>query len=283
MPDPRRSTHPEDRSRDAAALAQYESIGAAEGYAAAHEGSTPTARFFRIRMNLVSAALASVAGGDLLDVGCGPCMMVSTLLAARPGDFRITAIDRSPAMVKVCSRQAAETSGFRALVGRVEALPFVDGSFDVVLAMGVLEYSDVAAALREIERVARPEALILMTMLNPVSPYRIVEWYLHGPVLRLLEASKKGRQVLGGKWYGPGAGGIRAYRAGTLRRKVVEAGLRPADAVYFDVSLVRRWHRKQESARGEDGFNVWRWMGTAYMLAAKKPTTGGAAETGLAP
>lgn len=280
---PRKSANPEDRSRDAVALAQYGSVGAAEGYARAHQGPKPIARFFRIRMSLISEALASVPGGDLLDVGSGPGMMVMELLASRPGDFRITALDRSPAMVQVCSRKAAGTGGVRALAGRVEALPFLDTSFDVVLAMGVLEYADVPAALREIERVARPDALILMTMLNPVSPYRVVEWYLHGPVLRLLEARKTGRHVLRGRWYGPGASGIRAYRARTLRREVVDAGLDPADPVYFDVTLMRRWHRKQQRARGEAGFTVWRWMGTAYLLAARKPSTGGAAETGLAP
>lgn len=265
----------EARLRDDVALAQYEAVGAAEGYATAHEAPMPIARFFRIRMDLISQALTSVAGGDLLDVGCGPGMMVRELRASRAEDFSITAIDRSLAMVNVCSRKAAGASSFRALVGRVEALPFPDASFDVVLAMGVLEYADVRAALQEIERVARPDALVLITMLNPISPYRLAEWYLHGPVLRLLERFKTERQVLRGKWYGPGASGIRAYRARTLRRKVVDAGLCPADAVYFDVTLVRRWHRKQEGAQRESGFALWRWMGTAYMLAAKKRAAGG--------
>ena len=51
-------------------------------------------------------------------------------------------------------------------------MPFDDREFDVVLGMGVLEYTNAPAALADMARVSKPGALVLVTMLNPVSPYQ---------------------------------------------------------------------------------------------------------------
>ena len=72
------------------------------------------------------------------------------------------------------------------LVGGIEEMPLCDNSFDIVLAMGVLEYTEVPAALQEIHRVLRPDGRVLATMLNPASPYRFVEWHVYSPLVRLL-------------------------------------------------------------------------------------------------
>lgn len=269
----------EPRSRDAVVAAQYDPPAAAAGYAGSHQGSGPAARYFRSRIDLISRTLASCPGGDLLDAGCGPGMMVGELLGSRPGDFRITAFDRSPAMVEACALRAAGAKDVRALAGRVEAMPFPDASFDVVLAMGVLEYVEADAALAEISRVARPDGLVLVTMLNPTSPYRFVEWHVYWPFLRVLRAVETLLDVPPTRRHGAVDTGIRAHRERNLRRMMAAAGLHPVDVVYFDVTLlvppidrvVRRWARGWQRRPEQTSSRGWlRWLGTAYMVAARK-------------
>ncbi|MBV9250475.1 MAG: class I SAM-dependent methyltransferase [Acetobacteraceae bacterium] len=274
-----RAQIPEPRSRDDVVAAQYNAPGSAADYADSHEGSGPVARYFRSRMNLVAQTLASSPGGNLLDAGCGPGMIVRELLDSRPGDFRITALDRSPAMVEACALRAASASNVRALVGRVETMPFPDASFDVVLAMGVLEYTELTAALAEIARVTRPDGLVLVTMLNPMSPYRFVEWHVYWPLLRMLRALETLLNVPPGRRHGPAETGIRAYRERSLRGMMAAAGFRPVNAAYFDVTLlvppidrlVRRWARGWQKRPEHTISRGWRkWLGTAYMVVAHK-------------
>jgi ubiquinone/menaquinone biosynthesis C-methylase UbiE len=267
------------RSRDDVVAVQYHTPAAAEGYADLHNGTGAAARFFRSRIHLISETLSATQGGDLLDVGCGPGMMVRELLDSRPGEFRITALDRSPAMVEACAGRVADASNVRVLVGRIEAMPLPDASFDVVLAMGVLEYIDVSAALAEIARVTRPGGLVLVTMLNPVSPYRLVEWHVYWPLLRVLRAVETVLNVAPERRHGPEKTGIRAYRERTLRRRMAAAGLRPVDAVYFDVTplvppidrVVQRWTRGQQKRPERTISRDWRKrLGTAYLLVGRK-------------
>lgn len=267
------------RSRDDIVAKQYETPGAAAGYAYAHEGTGTPARYFRSRISLVFQTLASSPGGDLLDAGCGPGMMVRELLDSRPDDFRVTALDRSPEMVAACSLRAGSSNSVRALVGRVEAMPFPDASFDVVLAMGVLEYTDPAAALAEIARVARADALILVTMLNPMSPYRLVEWHVYWPLLHVVRALETLLRFPSDRLHGLVKTGIRAYREQVLRKMMADAGIRPTSKKYFDVTflippidrVVRRWARGWQRQPEYTVGRGWRsWLGTAYMIVAQK-------------
>jgi ubiquinone/menaquinone biosynthesis C-methylase UbiE len=263
---PGRPEAAENGSRDEAAAAQYRPFEAATGYADAYQGSGPFARYFRSRVHLINQALAPVAGGDLLDIGCGPGMMVRELLDSRPDDFRIAAVDRSSAMVKVCAQNAAGAKNFRALVGRVESMPFADASFDVILAMGVLEYAKISDGLSEISRVLRPGGRVLVTMLNPLSPYRFFEWHIYWRLLRLI-----GR--------GRAATGIHAYSESALRGTMTTAGLRVLDSAYFDVTwlvppvdrvvrkFARGWQKRPERTVSR-GWN--RGLGTGYLVVAGK-------------
>ena len=58
--------------------------------------------------------------------------------------------------------------------GSVERIPFMDCTFAVVLAMGLLEYiKDVSGAVRELARVMKKDGIVIMTMMNKISPYRL--------------------------------------------------------------------------------------------------------------
>ena len=105
-------------------------------------------------------ALGPIVPGEVvLDLGCGAGF--DALVAAQlvgPGG-RVIGIDLSPEMLAVARAGRAGT-GF-ARVGlaeaQVEALPFADAAFDVVLSNGVLNLvPNKPCAVREIFRVLRP-------------------------------------------------------------------------------------------------------------------------------
>lgn len=267
------------QSKDDAVGAHYASRRMAARYAKLYEGSGSVARFLKSRRYIVSRALGDLGGGDLLDVGCGPGMFVRHLLDTRPGEFRITAVDRSPAMVEACNAQIGGDSSARAVIARIEALPFESDIFDVVLAMGVLEYTDAAHAIAEIARVTRPDGRVVVTMHNPCSPYRLTERYVYG-------RARKGWYVIKSL---ARSGSIRAsrrddiaihaVRARILRRMMEESGLRPFKTVYFDVTFavppfdryVRRLGKGWQSNLDRTiGRGWWKGFGTAYMTVAQK-------------
>jgi ubiquinone/menaquinone biosynthesis C-methylase UbiE len=266
-------------SRKEQVAAQYSSAEAAADYARAHDSSRPSARHFRSRLWLVQHVLTACPGGDLLDAGCGPGVLVHALLEARPHDFRITALDQSPAMVEYCLADVRDVGEVCPAVGQLEALPFGDAVFDVALATGALEYTDARTAISEISRVTRPGGLVVVTMLNPLSPYRVTEWFVYWPARRLLGAIERSFGVPAARRHGARATGIRAVPAGKLRRLMAEAGLRPIDLVYYDLRLVvppidrlPLIVRSAEHTADERTITRgWRrWMGTGYLIAARR-------------
>jgi ubiquinone/menaquinone biosynthesis C-methylase UbiE len=276
---PTRARARRDRAaRRADAVAAWDAADAA-GYAAGYEGWGPSARYFHSRLYAVEEALRDCPGGTLLDAGCGPGMMVRRLLDTRPGDFRITACDWSKAMINEVEARTTATEDVDLAVTYVEDMPFDDKSFDVVLAMGVLEYADALTALRELARVTRPGGLVVATMLNPLSPYRLFEWGVFWPALRLLGRMERLVGVPAERRHGASRSGIRALPCRRLRKMMREAGLWPEDVVYYDLSplvppldrVARRWfrqwcaHPEQTVSRG-----ARRWTGTAYLVTARR-------------
>jgi ubiquinone/menaquinone biosynthesis C-methylase UbiE len=250
-------------SRMEHAAAQYVSAQSVDEYAAAYQSPRAVGRFLRTRLQLVQDVLASCPGGDLLDAGCGPGVMAQALLESRPHDFRISVLDRSRAMVERCATSARSVGKVYAAVGQLEALPYADATFDVTLTMGVLEYTNARAAVNEISRVTRPGGLVVATMLNPLSPYRITQWVI---------ARTMRRHPLR-------ATGIRTLTPGKLRRLMVQADLEPVDLVYYDFELpIPSFGRPSSTAGGAGpaGRERWatarwsRWLGTGYLVAAKR-------------
>ncbi|GAA4540024.1 class I SAM-dependent methyltransferase [Amycolatopsis samaneae] len=263
--------------------AQYETTAAAADYAAAFEDWGPTARYHRSRRHIVGEVLKDCPGGTLLDVGCGPGMQVRNLLDERPGDFRITACDQSPAMVEAAAERVGATAGVRLSVADIEHMPFGDGSFDVVLAMGVLEYVDAGSALREIARVLRPGGLAVATMLNPLSPYRLFEWGVFWPARRAAGFAERLCGVPPDRRHAARRTGIHAVRPARLRRMLWQSGLWPEDVAFYDVTalvppfdrVARRWARGwRDAPETTVSRGARRWLGTAYLMTARHSAAG---------
>lgn len=271
-------------SRREAVRAQYRSARDAANYARASQEASFEGRYFRSRLQLVQDVLAACPGGDLLDAGCGPGLAARQLLASRQHDFRIAVLDQSPAMVEYCVAGARDVGTVCPSVGRLEALPFAEASFDVTMVLGALEYTDIRAAIREITRVTKPMGLVIVTMLNPLNPYRFTEWFVYWPLRRLLGAAEAFIGVRAARRHGIAASGIRAFTAVTLKRLMRQAGLEVTDLVYYGFTplipplyRVPALVRMTERAVGDSGEGrrsgskrQLRWLGTAYLVTARR-------------
>ncbi len=135
-------------------------------YALFEASSRPESQNLRRRVRLVEEILSSCPGGNLLDAGCGPGRVDRTLLRSRPRDFRITVLDQSLPMIEYCVANARNIGSLAPTLGRLERMPYANASFDVSLALGVLEYTDLELAVGELSRVTRPGGLVVVSMLT---------------------------------------------------------------------------------------------------------------------
>ena len=100
-----------------------------------------------------------VRGERVLDIGCGAG--IDTPLAARVvgSHGRVVGLDMTPAMLDRARGHVAEAGAdnIELREGLMEALPFPDESFDVIVSNGVLNLSTrKSRALAEMLRVLRP-------------------------------------------------------------------------------------------------------------------------------
>lgn len=142
---------------------------AAETYTHGHPASVLRAHGTRTAQSSAAYLLGHLRPGDrLLDVGCGPATITLGLAAlVAPGE--VVAVDGAPAAVEAAAAtvDAAEAAGEiepEQIVVRVAdayALPFEDGSFDVVHAHQVLQHlARPVEALAEWRRVCRPGGIV---------------------------------------------------------------------------------------------------------------------------
>jgi ubiquinone/menaquinone biosynthesis C-methylase UbiE len=109
--------------------------------------------------NKVLRHLPTTAGLDLLDVAVGDGVYLDWL----PAEWRIVGVDISRSQLEACRRRAAGRSVWLAQ-GEAEELPLESQSFDAVLSIGAFNYfNDPEGALREMIRVARPGAPIVVS------------------------------------------------------------------------------------------------------------------------
>ena len=117
-------------------------------------------------------------------------------------------VDISEETIRLCKQRGIE--GF--VRGDAMKLPFKDQSFDVIMALDALEhFEDDHAAIQEIRRVARPDALILITV-----PAFMFLWSHHDEAYQHMR--RYTRRELGGK----------------LRQH----GLHPRKLTYYSMSLL---------------------------------------------
>ena len=119
-------------------------------------------RFFAGRVVLPWALQRQELAGDVLEIGCGSGAMAAEALRKHPG-VRLTATDFDESMVDAARTRLAEF-GPRVDVRQADAiaLPFPDGSFDVVLSFIMLHHViQWEQAFAEMARVLRPDGRLI--------------------------------------------------------------------------------------------------------------------------
>ncbi|HWL38376.1 MAG TPA: class I SAM-dependent methyltransferase [Frankiaceae bacterium] len=126
-----------------------------ERFAIVHDSRT-AAQALRDVESLLGRPLRT--GERVLDAGCGTGYLAAGLRRARP-DVLVVGSDLSEGMLG-----AASAAGASPLVqADATRLPFGDGSFDLVVARGVLHHlPDVAGALAEWRRVLAPRGAVVL-------------------------------------------------------------------------------------------------------------------------
>jgi SAM-dependent methyltransferase len=106
---------------------------------------------------IVVDAVAEVRPSRILEVGCGEGELAERLMAEL--DVEVIAIDQSDRMAELTRARCVD-----ARVADVQALPFADDSFDVVVAAWMLFHvPSLDRALREIVRVLRAGGRLVAT------------------------------------------------------------------------------------------------------------------------
>ena len=156
----------------------------------------------RILLSVLKRNLDLKEGLQILDVGCGGGATMGSL--RRYGNVR--GIDTSEEAVEYNRERGREVS-----LAAVESIPFADNSFDLVLALDVIEHvPDDLQALRELFRTLRSGGSLLVTV----------------PALRILWSA-----------HDVSHGHYRRYTLGELRGRLETAGFEVVTATYFNTLL----------------------------------------------
>jgi SAM-dependent methyltransferase len=156
------------------------------------------------------------AGQRVLEVGCGTGVF---LRAAADRGAEVVGLDASEALLELARARVPEAD---LRLGDMQFLPFEDDAFDVVAGFNSFFFAaDLAAALREAGRVAKPGAQVVIQVWG--RPERC-DLDAMKPVTRpLLPPPPPGAPPAPALW-----------QAGVLEGLATEAGLRPQSA--YDVS-----------------------------------------------
>lgn len=133
----------------------------AERYDSVYDDAEGRGRLVHARMQTALEWLGD-GPGRVLDAGMGGGRLVEELAAH---GWTVTGTDVSEAMVELARKRVPELrESLR--VAPIEQLPFDEGSFGAVTALGVVEFADLPAALRELARVLGPGGLAVVSWPN---------------------------------------------------------------------------------------------------------------------
>ena len=125
--------------------------------------------------------------GVLLDIGVGSGQLIPPLLEA---GWTVHGVDPAPTMLEHARKRAPEAAT-RLIHGRAEELPYEDNSFDVVVALAVLEYTDMERSVPEVARVLRPGGRAVLCLRNGRAPSALWRRQVIHPLARAVKARRQ--------------------------------------------------------------------------------------------
>ena len=171
-------------------------------------------------------------GGKILDVGCGPGVMVEDFLER---GCQFWGVDLSSKMIEEAHKRLGYRPNVHLALGQAECLDYPDGFFDAVLAVGVIDYTEEEIALGEMIRVLRPGGTLLLSAANRYSPEVLWRRYAFYPTIDLIRPLyfRVTRQA-----QRPKLTHIqRAYTERVIERLLSRSGCKVVDVVYFYFQL----------------------------------------------
>ncbi len=111
-------------------------------------------------------------GSKVLEVGCGTGLFTAELGSSR---FQTTSIDVSIDLLRQARSRCVGHPGTSFSIQNAYATALRTGSVDVVVGMSVLHHLELAAALREFQRVLRPGGRLLFSEPNMLNPIILVQ------------------------------------------------------------------------------------------------------------
>lgn len=161
-------------------------------------------------------ALHLKSGFAALDAGCGAGDFA---MALAPRGGRVVASDLSMEMTEI-ARKRLNREAWNACVLRSDAhhLPFLDGTFDLVVALGLLPWvRSPQSVITELARVARPGGHILLSFDNAARLFRLTDPKLAPMTVPLRRLVRRGRPRP--------MNGNRMIRPQQAQRSIASAGL----------------------------------------------------------
>jgi D-aspartate ligase len=225
--------------------------------------------------------LALPPGARVLEVGCGAGRTATAL--ARRG-FAVEAVDRSDAMLNVARRRTAEELGngsVRYLHADVGALPLASGSYDLVIALGVMPWlTAVQPALAEMSRVLAPGGSLIVSADNR---HRLNHLFdpRHSPALAAVRRRARDlrpvRSLVSGRgprvsMHAPREVDSMLYRAGLVVRQRTSIGFGPFSFLGLRVlpeRLAQRVNARLQR-RADRGRSRLKLVGAHYLALAGK-------------
>lgn len=133
--------------------------------------------------------MSFLRGSKALDAGCGPGLLTKAL---NDRNFEVNALDSSTEMLNL-ARSLFQCNGTGSTPefceGNIEALPYDDGEFDLIVSAGVIEYLETDdVVLREFNRVLRNNAVLILSITNKLSPIGCLDF--------IVEAIKRNKYAL---------------------------------------------------------------------------------------
>jgi ubiquinone/menaquinone biosynthesis C-methylase UbiE len=184
--------------------------------------------------------------GTALEVGCGTGEMLCALIKR---DFTVVGVDLALGMIEASQARVAERcpgKSVNLLIGDVENLGFRDGTFDLIIAAGVIEYlgSD-EQALRNFHRILKPGGVVILSVRNKVNLARLLVTArdllgsipLMGAMIKGLSGWLHRLFRLAPNTGVPG----RRHIPWELKRRMRAVGLRPREYAFYHFSVLPRF------------------------------------------
>lgn len=133
------------------------------------------ARLNRAQNEEIAGILAVGSGDRVLEVGCGPGVLLGLLMRATDGE--VVGVDPSPDMVAMARRRNRATVGADRLTvrtGSAAETGEADGSVDLVVSVNtVAMWPRLAPGVAELHRVLRPGGRVVITWHGGSEPSRM--------------------------------------------------------------------------------------------------------------